>query len=377
MQPELEASLIEAARRATAARPLDGDEATVPVERYTDPARFARERAALFRSTPNLVAHSSEVPEPGAFVTRDLVGTPTIVARGDDGRARALVNVCRHRGATVERRPAGRCKRFVCPYHAWSYATDGALVHVRHPDGFPRLDPAGSGLVELPCFEAGGLVWAVPDGRPTAGLDGPTTRLLTEIEGLVGPGLAVFAAEERVWRANWKLIVDGSLESYHFKIAHRRTIGPAFADTASIHAFVGEHVRLVLPRTSMADPPPGARLLQHANVLYVMAPNVSLLVQDGHLVLVVMTPEAVDRTRIRLVTVGRAPGPDGYSAGARRFLEANHAITVAALNEDFELAEQIQRGIATGANAAFRFGRFEAALSAWHARLEARLDAGP
>lgn len=381
MQPELEAALLAAAHAGATRRPLAGAEVHVPVERYTDPVRFERERAVVFRAAPNLVAHASELPQPGSFVTRDVVGTPVIVARGDDGVVRALVNVCRHRGATVEARPAGACKRFVCPYHAWSYAPDGALVHVRHAEGFPTLDVADSGLARLPCFEAGGLVWVVPDiGSPVTALDAPTTQVLADIEGLLGGELAVFAAEERVWQANWKLVVDGSLESYHFKIAHRRTIGPAFADTASTHAFVGEHVRLVLPRASAEGiddiAPDERRLVRHANVLYVMAPNVSVLVQDGHCVLVVMTPEAVDRTRIRLVTVGRAPGPEGHSDGTRRFLAANHAITVAALDEDFGLAEQIQRGITTGVNRSFRFGRFEAALGEWHARLDARLDPG-
>ena len=82
-----------------------------------------------------------ELATPGAFRTMDVVGAPVILVRDDAGRARAFLNVCRHRGATVELREHGQCKRFVCPYHAWTYRTDGGLDHVRHRDahdGRPR-----------------------------------------------------------------------------------------------------------------------------------------------------------------------------------------------------------------------------------------------
>ncbi|MGB3049569.1 MAG: Rieske 2Fe-2S domain-containing protein, partial [Polyangiales bacterium] len=61
----------------------------------------------------NIVAHSSQVASPGDFITRDLLGTPVLVVRNQDGSAKAFLNVCRHRGATVELRDAGNCRRFV------------------------------------------------------------------------------------------------------------------------------------------------------------------------------------------------------------------------------------------------------------------------
>ncbi len=114
----------------------------------------------------NLVAHANEVARPGEFLTRDQLGAPLLIVRGEDGAVRAFLNVCRHRGATLEGRERGECKRFVCPYHAWSYDTHGALAKVRHPTGFPTLEREAIRLAELPCVEAAGFVWVCPRPGP-------------------------------------------------------------------------------------------------------------------------------------------------------------------------------------------------------------------
>ena len=140
-------------------RPAMTDEETlIPVAEYCDEARFERERETLFRRSMNLIAHSSQIPSPGHFITRELVGTPILLVRDEDGTAKAFINVCRHRGATVELRDQGKCRRFVCPYHAWTYETDGSLAAVRHKAGFPTLDLQNTRLVELVCFEGAGLI---------------------------------------------------------------------------------------------------------------------------------------------------------------------------------------------------------------------------
>lgn len=358
-------------------RPLGGDETHVPVSLYLDPERFVAERA-LQRRSLNLVAHSSELPTPGRFLSIDVGGTPVLLVRGNDGVARAFLNVCRHRGARVERRASGHCKRFVCPYHAWTYHTDGTLAHVRHPEGFPSVEDETISLTALACVEEGPFLWVCPTPGLTPPLDDDARGLVAEIEGLGLGGLSVHAREGKVWTANWKLLVEGGLESYHFKIAHRGTVGPLFTDTGSVYTVYGDHLRSVLPRTSVSSLSPDDgpwSLLEHANVLYTFSPNASILAQDGHFAVILMTPLAIDQTRIDLLTVGR-PAPEG-EAGARRraFLESNHAFTVKTLEEDFALAEEIQRGLATGANDTLRFGRYEDALTAWHQRLDERLAA--
>ncbi|MCB9791096.1 MAG: Rieske 2Fe-2S domain-containing protein [Alphaproteobacteria bacterium] len=356
-------------------RPLDEAEALVPVADYVDPARFERELERVFRRALNLVTLSSQVADPGAFVTAEVVGAPTLIARGEDGRLRAFLNVCRHRGATVELRPHGRCRRFVCPYHGWTYDNDGRLHRVRHPEGFPTLQAEAHGLVELPCTEAAGLVFVCP--TPGITPEPLPQALIEELEGMLGPRPTAFAATARTWKANWKLIVEGSVESYHFRVAHKDTIAPVFVDTLSTWARVGPHLRSVLPRRSITDlaglPHEQWNLRDHTHIVYALHPNAMILLQRSHFDLIRMQPLAADATHIEILTVGQAPDAGEPSAAARAFLEKNHAISVRTLDEDFVLGEQIQRGLHTSANTHFRFGRFEGALTDWHRQIDALL----
>ena len=191
----------------------------------------------------------------------------------------------------------------------------------------------------------------------------------------------MFQSESRLWNANWKLIVDGGLESYHFKIAHRNTIAGFFADNVSTYRYFGEHVRSLLPRLSILDledrPESEWDIRQHTHLLYSIAPNASILAQERHVDLILSDPISVSQTRLELMTVAQAPGANGFSEKATAFLSANHAFTKTTLDEDFVLAEQIQRGMATGANEHFRFARYEGALTEWHRRLDERLRNRP
>lgn len=355
---------------------MESDETFIPVSKYTDEARFRAERETLFRRSPNLLAHSSQLGNAGDFITRRVAGAPVLLARGSDGAARAFLNVCRHRGATVEPRPEGHCKKFVCPYHAWTYGLDGRLERVRHRDGFPSLDVESTALVPLPTFEASGFIWVQPEpGSESDFRSIFSDALLDEIAWLGTEQLDVFDTSSRVWKANWKLIVDGGLESYHFKIAHRNTIAQFFVDNGSTFELLGDHIRSVLPRTSMVElrdqPESQWHIREHSHLLYSLFPNASLLVQEDHVVLITMTPISVDQTQIDIASL--VPSSVRGSERAQRHFRANHDFTEVTLNEDFEIAEQIQRGACTGANVHFRFARFEAAIARWHRLMDAKL----
>ena len=380
MEKSQEIALLEQSLELTrSGQPfMSGDEKLIPVDEYLDEDLFQAEYQTLFRRSANLVAHSSQIASPGDFITRDLAGTPAILVRGKDGKARAFVNVCRHRGATVEPREKGNCRKFVCPYHAWGYATDGTLSTVPHKAGFPALEPGHSGLVPLACYEAAGFIWVCSDHAVReCSPDEPTRALAKELVQLGCAEMVVFDSQTRIWNANWKILVDGGLEAYHFKVLHRDTVAPFFNDNVSTFEMLGDHVRSVLPRVSILDLEQQARsewdLRKHTHLVYSIFPGATVLMQEGHFDLILMTPVAVDRTRIEIAAVVPKPDPDGYSEKERGFWSANHEFTKATLAEDFALGEQIQRGLCSGANESFRFARFEGALTEWHRRIDTRL----
>lgn len=357
-------------------RPAEGEEMRVAVSDYLDPARFERELDRVFRRELNLVTLSSALPTPGDFVTAEVVSTPVIVVRGED-RLRAFLNVCRHRGAMVERRAEGRCKRFVCPYHAWTYDIDGALHRVRHPEGFPTLEPKEHGLVELACTEAAGLVFVCP--TPGVTPEPMPTALIEELETMLGPRPKAYASTTRTWKANWKIVAEGGIESYHFAIAHKDTIAPFFLDTQSMWEWIGAHMRSVLPKRSIEKldelPREEWSIRDHTHIVYSIHPNAMILLQKTHFDLIVMTPLSTDETRIEVHTVGTAPAEGELSDQAHAFMQQNHAFSLRTLDEDFEIAEQIQRGLRSGANTHLRFARFEDALSDWRRRIDAQVGA--
>ncbi len=163
------------------------------------------------------------------------------------------------------------------------------------------------------------------------------------------------------------------------RVAHKGTVGPYFADNVCVFDMLGDHTRTVLPRSTMLElldrPRDEWALRKTAHVLYALFPNASVLVQERHFDLIVSTPLSADETLIEITTLVPAPGPGGFSEKAQRFWAANHAFTKQTLDEDFTLAERIQRGIASGANESFRFGLFESALSCWHDVIDAKLAA--
>ena len=91
---------------------------------YTDPEHLAEEQQILFRKHPLVMGFASDWAEPGEFRTDDYAGVPILIVRGRDGKLRAFLNVCRHRGAKVAQ-GCGKARLFSCPYHAWTYDLAG------------------------------------------------------------------------------------------------------------------------------------------------------------------------------------------------------------------------------------------------------------
>ena len=341
---------------------------TRPVSFYTDEAQFARERGTLFRRLPLAIGYSAEVAKPGDFLTHDLSGVPLLAVRGRDGVLRAFVNACRHRGTRVEWEACGEGKRaFVCPYHAWTYGDDGALTNIPHDEGFPDLDRAAHGLVPVRVAEQCGLVWAVPDPAWTGDIRALLAPLAAELDAF---GLAThvpYAQRRYELAANWKLVNDASLDSYHVRHAHRKTIAYMFLDTMCVFDRFGRNQRLFLAKRSIETlrntDPKSWHVREHGNPLYFFFPGTIVLLEPDHAQVANVWPVSPDRT---IVTGATLVPETPKSEKARAHWDKNVNIFWTTLAEDFALMESKHSTLRSGANTALTFGRFEHSAAWFH-----------
>ncbi|HKF60912.1 MAG TPA: Rieske 2Fe-2S domain-containing protein, partial [Dongiaceae bacterium] len=77
---------------------------------YFNPELLEIEKEELFRRCWQLVGHVSDIPEPGDYMTLDVVGERALAIRGKDGVVRCFHNVCRHRGSRVVKAERGHCQ---------------------------------------------------------------------------------------------------------------------------------------------------------------------------------------------------------------------------------------------------------------------------
>lgn len=364
MERETEIGLIEEllGLREAKSHYLDDEIEFNSVDQYQSEAIFQRERDHMFARLPAVAAHVSELPNAGDFVKREIAGRSILVTRDAQGEVRAFLNICRHRGTQLVDEESGCKHRFTCPYHAWSYANTGELVSVPHMDtGFPDLDKAQYSLKSLQCEERFGFIWVIATPDVSFDFDAYYAPIAAEAEGLDLASMAIAHEEKKIHNSNWKILVEGGIESYHFKVAHRKTIGPYFEDNLSSYQMLGDHMRSVLMRSSMHvlrdQPTDQWRLRDHANIIYTFFPTTQLLVQKDHVVWINSRPVSAGQTELRLATL--APKS---RLGEEAYWEKNHQITSTTLNEDFVIGESIQNGFASGANDVITFGRFEGAL---------------
>lgn len=375
MKPSEQVRLMEEvlAQDATGTPDMDGEPVSIPIDRYLSRERLERERDILFRHSPLQIGFASEVREPGQFITH-RGDVSLLCVRGADAVLRAFLNVCRHRGTELVDEPCGRAKAFACPYHAWTYGLDGALVHVPHSVGFPELDRATRGLVEVPVFERFGLVFAVPSPRPATAYEAFFGGVLGDLASFGLDSHVLFAPSVRTRKLNWKLMLDGSFESYHFRVAHRRTIASFFLDNRGVFTWSDPHLRMVLPKRSLlalrGTPVEGWRIREHANILYYIHPHTIVLVQPDHAMVLSLWPTAPDETVIR---AGMLVPETPTTEKAERYWRKNEEIFWSAIEEDIDMGERIQRSLRSGANSHLLCGRFEHLVPKVHATFDAAL----
>ncbi len=191
----------------------------LPAALYADPQVFALDRDRIFRRMWLCVAREEDLPDAGDFVTAEVAGDPILLVRGEDGRARAFHNVCRHRGACLVSAPRGQAARaFRCDYHAWTYGLDGRLLRAPLMEENPEFDPARYPLGAIATASWGGFLFVNLDP------DAPGWQEAhADLPDLSRYGLETLRRGHRIEyevAANWKVLCENYSECYHCALVH-------------------------------------------------------------------------------------------------------------------------------------------------------------
>ncbi len=347
---------------------------------YYDPDWWELERKAIFMRTWLHIAHVSEVAEPGSFIRRDIefARASLLIVRGKDGEVRAFHNACTHRGTQLTQDCAGKRSAFTCPYHAWTFGTDGRLLSAPDFERFyvPKEDVA---LRQVACEVIAGLIFINFDPAPRQTARAFFGAVADAMEKLPMASAIDFTEWSYEIEANWKTNFDNFQENYHLRFIHPRTgLGATGPDNPfgypTHYGFSGPHRSQTL--WFNPDPPPVPETLMMAGMR-----GAKLAAQDGvvcpktdfklfpcfHVVGLppgtqftqTMMPLGPGRTRATVRMYWTTPANNASRRYTREFM----AMTIRdVLSEDRHAVESAQRGLNSGAIAQIHFQDHEMLL---------------
>ncbi len=381
----------------------------LPTSDYICPDLAAREWAALFQQHPQVIGLSGDLPENGSYFTIDDFGIPVLATRSRDGKFRAFLNACRHRGARVAQKRKGKAGRFTCPFHSWTFANDGKLLAVPDADHFGPVDKACMGLVELPAAEKAGILFVHP--KPDAELDVETLlgpELLEELEDWNFADYVHVADLEVDMNLNWKLANDTFGETYHFPKLHKDTLGQLYFGNNLAYEEFGRNHRFVTASKLIDDlrelPEEEWTITPATFVLYYLFPNIQAVRNSNGLNMARIYPDPKNPGRSITKVAGyftpqamaayeaeKAANPDGSSLLKAEDLYSRsidssmirtpesqvEAFSSTVSAEDYVMGEHQQIAATSGLLKHSIFGRNEAPLHHFHSNFREALGRPP
>lgn len=307
----------------------------LPASSYREQS-YPAEKVRVWANSWVFVGTADQVAAPGDYFATTVADQPIVVLRNEHGDLAALSNMCAHRG-TLLVEGAGNTKRFQCPYHAWTYASDGRLLSVP----YSRLDEVDREQHCLPKYRAQtwqGLVFVTL----SADIADLAPRL-AHLDPVIEPhGLESLHhwADERThqeWDANWKLVVANAMESYHLFKVHPKTLEP-YSPTADGYYIVG---------SADGTATGGASLHGDDYILISLPPNFVGVITNKSLLWQAVEPLAHDRSLVITGGAYQAKSPSEDSGLSKWFnraaAKATSAVTPDFLPEDKEICERGQR----------------------------------
>jgi phenylpropionate dioxygenase-like ring-hydroxylating dioxygenase large terminal subunit len=355
---------------------LADDDLRVPVANFVSESRAAAERS-VFRRQFLVAAHASEVPQPGSFVARDILGSPVIIVRQGDGDVKSFFNICRHRGGRVEFSAAGVNRGFACRYHGWSYDLAGALRNVPYESTYSGIDHACNGLVPITTEERHGLIWLNFSQQPAACVAdylGPQVEARFEAFSLAGT--IILREQSFILDINWKLVVDGALDIRHAPFLHKGGVDEFVATNHAAWEDYGRHGQLFTARKKSVDRiRSGVEVgneFRYFSTAMMLFPNTIVIAAPDHVEFWTIWPTDSPRTcvaHIRCLVQADILTESIKERINRSWEILHHAATA----EDWPMASTIQANAQAKPEGSYLYGRGEICTQHLHRQLDREL----
>ena len=263
----------------------DMGNAPLDTARYVSPEFFRQELEKMWPNVWQFAARQEEMPEAGDYVLYENAGRSYLVTRQADGSVRAFHNVCLHRGRKL-RTETGWAADFQCPYHGFTWNTDGSLKQIPCRWDFPQLAEQDMSLPEAQCAEWAGYIFVKEaEGGPT--LEEYLAPLPEQFGRWQHETAYTTNWVAKVIPANWKACAEAFMEAYHVSTTHPQ-ITPFTGDTNSKYNLYSEHVNLAITPYGILSPTRGTEFEQQEiidNFLKynsrVVQPGTTITVPDG------------------------------------------------------------------------------------------------
>jgi phenylpropionate dioxygenase-like ring-hydroxylating dioxygenase large terminal subunit len=326
----------------------------------------------------------SDIPNEGDYHTLDFLGETVFVVRAAHNEVHGFFNVCRHRAARLLDGSSGHCgSRIVCPYHAWTYATDGTLVGLPERQEFSHMDMRKNRLapVEVEIWRGFVFMRITGSGPTVAEMMAPYDSEIAQYRFEDVQPLGRVTLRERA--VNWKNVGDNYSDALHIRVAHpglTRLFGKSYgvASNGYVDKMWGqledEPSRNASERMYQAVLPPVAHLppeRQRMWTYYKLWPNIAFDVYPDQIDFMQSIPISPTKTVIREIAYVL---PDARrEMRAARYLNwrINRRVSI----EDKDLIERVQHGMASRSYTVGALGDSEVSLKSFGRRMRALIPA--
>lgn len=200
--------------------PYPGGPKKVSVDRFFGKKYHDLEVEHLWKKSWQMACRADDIPEVGDYILYKIAHLEYIVVRTGDDEFKSYPNACLHRGRRLCNHDGKQAGLFRCPYHGWSWKTDGSLKDIPAEWDFPGVRDEVSHLPEAKTASWGGFVFINPDKDAISFEDYAGPEMLDHYRKLKLENRYKQVHVGRIIRANWKLVQEAFLEAYHSIATH-------------------------------------------------------------------------------------------------------------------------------------------------------------